>query len=181
MPPVCNFGFGLVMALCAALAAPPAAAQWVAVGRWAQGSDFRFVAPGTWMVLQEDGAVSISAEGGNHVGRLTFHCGADDPAGRLWFDLYYGDALARTPAPLPWPSGERVTLVIDNQPFALEVDYHPDDRAWSAEAPLTRRFLDAFAWSQRLDILNRAGEVVTSYGMTNSGAAREAVWRRCGL
>lgn len=159
--------------------ATPADAQWVAVGRWAQGDGFRFVAPGTWMVLAEGERVTISAEGDNHVGRLDLWCRADAPAGGLRFSGYYGEGLQRTHGPLPWPSGEAVVLMVDGRRFERVLRYDPLGRDWSAEAAIDPALLDALSNGSALELRGSDGGLVTRLGLSGSGAAREALRRVC--
>lgn len=163
------------------VSAPPAAAQWLAVGRWGTEDNFRFVPPGTWMVLQEDGGVEITAEGDNNQGRIELTCSADAPAGTLRFSLYFGDALDESALAPVEPRRQIVTLAIDGQRFERVFDYRPLDRDWVAEEVLETPLLDAFAWGTRLELLNKEGERITAYALTGSGAARQAVRRACGI
>lgn len=163
------------LALAVLLALPlPAAAQWVAVGRWGSEANFRYVAPGTWMVLNDAGTTTITAEGDNHSGRIEVWCNAEAPAGRLRFSGYYGEALTRA-------DSEAVRLVIDGQSFERRLAYQPLAREWLATGVLDSALLDAFAWGSRLELLNAAGERVTAYALNGSGAAREALRRGCRL
>lgn len=163
------------------LSAPPAAAQWLAVGRWGTEGDFRFVAPGNWMVLRNDPGVEITAEGDNHQGRIELTCDPESPRGTLRFSLYFGDALDESALADVEPRRQTVTFVIDGQRFDRIFDYRPLDRDWVASDVLDSDLLDAFAWGSRLELLNKEGERITAYALNGSGAAREAVRRGCGI
>lgn len=166
----------LLVAATLLVSALPAAAQWVAVGRWGTPEAFRYVAPGSWMVLAgaAAGTVEISAEGDNHVGRLVLRCDPRAPAGEAVFSQYYGDALALE-AETP------VELRIDGQGFARAFRYDPAARLWRAPGPLDAAFLDAFAQGRRMELVTGAGTLVTRYRLSGSGAARAALQRSCGL
>jgi hypothetical protein len=156
-----------------------AQAQWLAVGRWGTERHFRFIAPGTWMVLQQDGWVEISAEAENHDGRLTFRCNAETPGGQMEFSGYFGDGLDRPtdPASLDLP----VTFVIDTQRFDQTVTYAAADRLWRASGPLNADMLDALSWGSRMVLQTEAGTPVAEFRLNNSGGARAALRRTCGL
>ena len=167
--------------LALALSAPPAAAQWLAVGRWGREGDFRYVPPGHWMVRQQDGRVEITAEGDNHQGRIELTCGPETPAGTLRFSLYFGDALDDSALAEAEPRRQTVTFAIDGQRFDRVFEYRARDRDWVAAEVLETPLLDAFAWGTRLELLNKEGERITAYALNGSGAARSAVRRACGL
>ena len=127
----------------------PAAAQWIAVGRWGGERDFRFVPPGTWMVQEDAGAVTVSAEGEHHRGRLEFTCSASEPAGQLRFTAYHGDALTPSGAPA---QGDAVELVIGAQRYARVLTYREDQRDWVGDAGFEAGFLEAFAAGQQMEL-----------------------------
>ena len=162
------------LALFFALTALPAQAQWQGVGRWGSEQSFRFVAPGTWMVLQSGQTTQITAEGDNHSGRIELWCSPDAPAGHLRLSLYYGDALGLS-------ENEPVRLSIDGQNFERTLRYRPADRDWVAADVLDDEMLDAFAWGQRLELVNAAGARITAYALNGSGPARAALRRTCGI
>ncbi len=171
----------LAASIAAAVALPgmPAAAQWVAVGRWGDPGDFRYVVPGTWMVQAgSNGAAEISAEGDNHVGRITLWCRRDPAENGVRFSHYFGDDLHH-------PAEERViepvTFVVDGQSFAGEFEFLPQDRLWVETGGLDSALLDAFAWGTQLELRNEAGDLVTRYWLNNSGGARAALRRACGI
>jgi hypothetical protein len=161
--------------------AAPAAAQWVAVGRWGTEGNFRYVAPGTWMVLQRDGGVEVTAEGDNHQGRIEMLCGTDLPEGQMRFSGYFGDALEESVMAPAGAGQQPVSLVVDGQSFERMFHYRAEARDWVAEDALDASLLDAFAWGSRFEILNAAGERVTAYSLNGSGAARSALRRACGI
>lgn len=164
-----------VLTLFLALATPlPALAQWQGVGRWGSEQSFRFVAPGTWMVLQQGDSVQITAEGDNHSGRIELRCTRDAPAGQLRLSRYYGDGLGLS-------DSEPVRFAIDGQSFERTLRYRPADRDWVASDVLDTALLNAFAWGTRLELLNAAGERITAYRLNGSGAARAALQRTCGI
>ncbi|MCB1388942.1 MAG: hypothetical protein KDK12_07355 [Rhodobacteraceae bacterium] len=171
----------VLAALALVLSALPAAAQWVAVGRWGAEGNFRYVPPGTWMVLQQDGQVEITAEGDNHQGRIELTCDGERPGGTMRFSGYFGDALDESALSDVEPHVQSVRFVIDGQSFDRTFRYRPDARDWVADDVLEPGLLDVFAWGQRFEILNKEGERVTSYGLSGSGAARQAVRRGCGI
>ncbi|HPD94053.1 MAG: hypothetical protein H6900_16140 [Rhodobacter sp.] len=164
--------------LAAGLGGLPAAAQWVAVGRWGEPDNFRFVAPGTWMVWTAGrDAVEVSAEGDNHDGRLTFWCRPDAPEGGIRFSQYFGDALP------PGPEGkdQPVVLVVDGQRFERVLAYEPAGRQWQVSGGLEQDFLEAFGWGTRMEVQTPSGTLVTRLGLNGSGTARSALRRACGL
>jgi len=166
--------------LFAAMAAP-AQAQWLAVGRWGTDANWRYVQPGTWMVLEEGSdAVSVTAEAENHDGRLAFSCRreATGTGGDLTFDLYFGDAL---PRPTVSTGPQTTTLRIDGREFGTDLAYDPVTRSWHGAAVLQTEILDAFGWGSSLDLVNTAGDTVSRFRLNNSGGARSALRRVCGI
>ena len=164
-----------VLTLFLALATPlPALAQWQGVGRWGSEQSFRFVAPGTWLVLQQGDSVQITAEGDNHAGRIELSCSRDAPGGQLRLSRYYGDALELS-------DHELVRFAIDGQSFERSLRYRPADRDWVASDVLDAALLNAFAWGTRLELLNAANERITAYALNGSGTARAALQRTCGI
>lgn len=159
----------------------PAQAQWIAAGRWGDQNGFRYVQPGTWMVLTQGSAVEMSAEAENHQGRLTFSCDAGQPQGRMVFDLYRGRGLYASMYSRAQPGIESIYMVIDGQSYAGEVEYRPNDRHWVATGILTPQFLDALAMGIRMEMLNAAAEPVTSFRLTGTGAARRVMAQLCGI
>ena len=164
--------------LVSVLAGFPAAAQWVAVGRWGEPEDFRFVAPGHWMVWSPArDTVEVSAEGDNHDGRLTFWCRQDASDGGIRFSHYFGDTLA----PAGGEAAQTVALVVDGQRFERRMTYDPAGRLWQTAGGLGQDFLDAFSWGTRLEVQTDTGALVTRLGLNGSGTARGALRRTCGL
>ena len=169
----------ICVAMGAVLASVPAAAQWVAVGRWGDPDNFRYVPPGTWMTWAAGAdSAEISAEGDNHVGRITLWCRRAPAEGGVRFSHYFGDDLRHPPQ-----EGvvEPVTLVIDGHSIAGQFEFLPQDRIWVEAGGLDSALLDAFAWGTQLELRNEAGQVVTRYRLNNSGAARQALRSRCGI
>ncbi|MCB1394829.1 MAG: hypothetical protein H6898_16880 [Rhodobacter sp.] len=170
----------LALAALMLVTALPAQAQWLAVGRWGTDGSWRYVQPGTWMVLQENGgeAVSVSAEAENHDGRLEFWCRREAAEGGLVFDFYFGDALNR-------PEAEKepqiATLQIDGQTFDTALSYDPEARNWHDSGALRRELLDAFSWGSSLELVNAAGDTISRFRLNNSGSARSALRNTCGL
>jgi hypothetical protein len=160
----------------------PAFAQWVAVGRWGNESNFRFVAPGTWMTLDTGfSGFEISAEGDNHVGRLTFWCRPDMQGGGLLLTQYLGPNLRQTLRDPAQVESETVTFVLGERRFDFALDLIEWERSWTANDILTREFLDAFGRANRLELRNADDEVVTGFRMNGSSAALSALRRRCGI
>lgn len=160
----------------------PAAAQWVAVGRWGSESNFRFVAPGTWMALDTGpSGFEISAEGDNHVGRLTFWCRPDMQGGGLLLTQYNGPDLRQTPRDPALVESETVTFLFGDRRFDLDLDLIAWERTWTAQDVLTREFLEAFGRANRLELRNASDVSVTSFRMNGSSAALSALRRRCGI
>lgn len=152
----------------------PAQAQWIAAGRWGTAESFRYVPPGTWMVLTEGATASASAEGEHHQGRIELQCGPGVPAGRLSLSAYRGGALTGA-------GSQPVRLVIDGEPFDRVLHYRPEQRDWRDEGGLEPGFLDALGSGARLEVLNAAGQRVTALRLNGSGAARATLRRVCGL
>ncbi len=173
-----------VIALC--LSITPAAAQWIASGRWGSESNWRYIVPGTWMVQRHDNPaqpVSIHAEGANHVGRIALWCDPTAQTSALRFDAYRGSAL-RQPAATPDTTEaatitEPVIFEIDGQAFQRSLTYDATQRLWTATDVLDAAFLDAFSWGTRLNLRNAAGEDITGYLLSGSSSAREALRRAC--
>ena len=159
----------------------PAQAQWIAAGRWGDETGFRYVQPGRWMVLERGGRVEMSAEGDNHLGRLTLSCDAGNPRGRMIFDAYRGPGLAESVLSPEQPGRESVTLLIDGQPFSGTFEYRPNDRYWLADGGLTPEFLDALAGGLGMEMRDSSGESVTRFRLSGTGAARATVARLCGI
>lgn len=160
----------------------PVSAQWVAVGRWGSESSFRFVAPGTWMALDTGpSGFEISAEGDNHVGRLTFWCRPDMQGGGLLLTQYLGPNLRQTLRDPGLVESETVTFIVGERRFDFALDLIEWERTWSAQDVLTRKFLDAFARANRLELRNAGEDIVTSFRMNGSSAALSAMRRRCGI
>ncbi|WP_417627591.1 hypothetical protein [Pararhodobacter aggregans] len=159
----------------------PVPAQWLAVGRWGSEGNFRYVRPGTWMVEQQAGGVSISAEGDHHEARIELSCDAGSPARRLRLSGYRGDALDESALAQQEPRQQALSLVLDGRAFELMVDYRPATHDWLAVEAPGPEFLDALAMGSRLEILNTQGVRVAAVGLSGSGAAREAVRRACGI
>ncbi|MCL4675131.1 MAG: hypothetical protein KJZ59_03680 [Pararhodobacter sp.] len=182
MPSLPNRLVALAVVTGCSLSALPAAAQWIASGRWGTETNWRYVVPGTWLVQRNDDAarpVSIHAEGDNHVGRIEFWCDPQSGASGLRFGAYRGDALRQPAVPEPVKPSETVALVIDGQRFERLFEYDAAARTWTASDALDAGFLDAFSWGSRMDLVNAAGEAITGYRMNGSSAAREALRRAC--
>ncbi|WP_334193191.1 hypothetical protein [Pararhodobacter sp.] len=159
----------------------PVTAQWLAVGRWGSEGNFRYVRPGTWMVQQQEGGVSITAEGDHHEIRIELSCDAGTPARQLRLSGYRGDALDESALAQQEPRQQALTLALDGRAFELMVDYRPVTHDWLAVEAPGSDFLDAFAQGSRLEILNKQGVRVAAVGLNGSGAARAAVRRACGV
>ncbi|GAB4273613.1 MAG: hypothetical protein Kow0013_27570 [Pararhodobacter sp.] len=169
-----TFAFGIAAST---VLAGGALAQWIAVGRWGSEDNFRSVVPGTWMVLQRDDWVEISAEADNHDGRLTFQCSADNPGGSLRFERYFGSTLPRPIAPDdPHVS---VALVIDGERFEQIVSYSPGERSWAATGTLASPLMDAFSFGSRMELVTGSEETVARFRLNGSGTARAAIRRIC--
>lgn len=168
---------GLFAVLATAL---PASAQWIASGRWGTETNWRYITPGTWMVLRSDNPTqptSIHAEGANHVGRIALWCDPQTQASNLRFDAYRGTALVQTLGALV--TEEPVIFDIDGQAFERRFSYNAAQRAWVASEVLDAPFLDAFSWGAQLRLRNAAGDEITSYRLNGSSAAREALRQTC--
>lgn len=171
-----------VLSVCAALMMSPlpASAQWIASGRWGTEGNWRYVVPGTWMVLRSDNVtrpVSIHAEGANHVGRIALWCDPEARTSEMRFDAYHGEALHQ---PITGDTApERVTFEIDGQSFERSFSYNAMQRFWVARDVLDAPFLDAFSWGNQLQLRNAAGDEITRYRLNGSSQAREALRRTC--
>ena len=160
----------------------PAHAQWIASGRWGTETNWRYIVPGTWMVLRQDNTnqpVSIHAEGANHVGRIELWCDPETQASALRFDAYRGAALRQPAASTAETVTEPVIFDIDGQTFEHQFTYDPTHRLWTASGVLDAPFLNAFSWGTRLQLRNSAGDEITSYRLNGSSQAREALRRTC--
>ena len=168
------------LVLLSATLAAPAAAQWIAVGRWGTEQSFRFVPPGTWMVEQDSTHTSISAEGDHHDGRLTLTC--PDAAGRvhLSFSHYYGTAMSLAAVRLAGMTRVPATLAVGDQAFVLHLDQSADAREWSVTLT-TPEVLDALGQGRHLELRTMDGQRVTRFGLARASAAREALHRACGI
>lgn len=180
MPVLCRPAARVLVCALLALPAPPALAQWIAVGRWGSEQSFRFVPPGTWMVLEEDGRTSISAEGEYHDGRLTLSCTAEPGSAVLVFSHYHGAALNEAEVRLSGIPRVAATLAVEDRAFVLHLDQSLIAREWSATLP-TPEILDAMAGGRWMELRLASGERVTRIGLGRAAAAREAVRQGCGL
>lgn len=165
------------LALAMLLALPtPATAQWIAVGRWGSDQSFRFVAPGTWMVLSTNAGVEASVEGDNHVTRLTLACQPGDSAARVVVSRYFGYDLPRE-------DGARANflLALDDHRIDLTVVWSDAADGWVAEGALDTDTLSRFSWANRLRLLDAGETELATYRMNGTSAAREALRRRCGI
>lgn len=158
-----------------------ASAQWLAVGRWGSGDRFQFVAPGTWMVLQQDDRVEISAEGDNHVTRLTIGCRAGDAAAWVELSRYLGHALPRPIDPLEPAATVEIVLDIDDHRIGLPVTYSRAHQTWRAEAALDSEALPPLTWGRALTVRAPDDSVIATYRMRGTTPARDALRRVCGL
>ncbi|MCB1405505.1 MAG: hypothetical protein KDK01_04395 [Rhodobacteraceae bacterium] len=172
----------LAAAIGCSLSALPAAAQWIASGRWGTETNWRYVVPGTWLIQRSDDPaqpVSIHAEGDNHVGRIELWCNPETRGSALRFGAYRGDALHQPAAFEQEKTSETVAFVIDGTRFERLFEYDAAARIWTATDVLDADFLNAFSWASRMDLVNAAGEPITGYRMNGSSAAREALRRSC--
>lgn len=154
----------------------PALAQWVAVGRWGTEQSFRFVPPGTWMVLSDASGAEISAEGDNHVTRLTLACQPGDTAARVEVSRYFGYDLPREEG-----AQTRFLLVLDDHRMELDFTWSEERQAWVSQGALDADTLAVFGWANRLSLLNGAEAQIAQYRMNGSTAARDALRRACGI
>lgn len=176
-----NLARWLPCALAALLAMPlPAAAQWIAVGRWGTEQSFRFVPPGTWMVEQDSRRTLISAEGDHHDGRLTLTCPEGPGTIRLSFSHYYGTAMNLAAVHMAGMTRVPATLAVGDQSFVVHLDQSPDAREWNATLT-TPEVLDAIGQGRHLDLRTMDGQRVTRFGLARASAAREALRQGCGL
>lgn len=169
----------------AALTLQAASAQWIAAGRWGTEARWRYVVPGTWLVLRPEAGVrdtvSIHAEAENHDGRLALWCRRDVPGGGLVFERYFGDLLQRPDGAAQDVTSQSAALVVDDRAFDIALEYHPVERQWTALNVLEGGFLDAFGWGSRMDLVNASGETVAQFRLNGSGGARSALRQGCGL
>lgn len=174
-----SFPCPLALAALVVATALPAQAQWLAAGRWGTDANWRYVQPGTWMVLEQGSdAVSVTAEAENHDGRLAFSCRREAVGGDLTFDLYFGDAL---PRPMVATGPQSAMLRIDGRDFGTDLAYDPVTRSWHGAAVVGADLLDAFGWGSSLDLVNATGDTISRFRLNNSGGARAALRRVCGL
>lgn len=174
----------LIVAFAFCLTSLPAAAQWVAPGRWGTADTWRIVVPGTWLVLRSERPtepVSIHAEGDNNVGRIEMWCDPVAESSAMRLTAYYGNALRYPVARKAGDPAEPVVFIIDSQRFDRAVTYDFAGRQWLAQDMLDAPFLDAFAWGTRMELRNAADELVVSYRLNGSSAAREALRSVCGF
>ena len=179
LPPSLVFALG-AMAVC--LSATPAAAQWIASGRWGTEARWRYIVPGTWMVQRQDSPtrpVSIHAEGANHVGRIALWCDPTSQTSALRFDAYRGSALRQPAVTEAATITEPVTFLFDGQSFERSLTYDAAQRLWTATDVLDADFLNAFSWGARLQLLNAAGDEITTYRLNGSSNARESLRQTC--
>lgn len=166
-----------LLALAALLALPtPAPAQWLAVGRWGSEQNFRYVAPGTWMVLNTDSSAEASADGDNHVTRLTLSCRRGDSAARVELSRYFGYALPRSTA-----EPTSFLLVLDDIRIELDAVWSEGAQGWVAETALDSDALSLFRGARALNVLGPDQSTLATYRMNGSTAMREALQRRCGI
>ena len=167
----------LPCAMAALLALPaPAAAQWVAVGRWGSEGNFRYVAPGTWMVLPTETGAEVSADGDNHVTRLTLVCEPGAAAARVELTRYFGYALPRDPA-----TQAKFLLVLGDVRMELDATWSDAIEGWVAEDAMGPDTLSLFSWANQITVLDADEAALATYRMNGSSAAREALRRRCGI
>lgn len=161
----------------------PAFGQWQGPGEWGTPGNIQLIEPGTWMVSYSDAgsqrSVSASAQGMNYTGTLEFWCRRDDPAGGLMFWDFFGSALKIVPESHPEETDQDVVFDFDGQRFRLTFTYIPWERVWLEQGMLSAQFLEAFASSRRLEILNLSGDTVTEFGLTGTRKAWDAMRQVC--
>lgn len=161
--------------LCATLAAP-APAQWLAVGRWGSEQNFRYVPPGTWMALTTDTGAEISAEGDNHVTRLTLACERGETAAQVELSRYFGYDIPREEG-----AQARFLLVIEDIRMQLDFVWSEAAQAWVSLDAFDSDTLALFGWANRLHLLGADEADLATYRMNGSTAALGTLRRACGL
>lgn len=158
-------------------------AQWQDAGVWGQEGNAQFVEPGTWMTVFSDVAgqrvIRATAQGQVFVGTIEFWCRRDMPRGGLKFWNFFGSALERPPSNHPETTEQPVWFYFDNTRFQVTLTYTPWEGVWTANGVLDPRFLEHWASSRKLEIVNAAGDTATVFGLNQTRAAREKMAQVC--
>lgn len=161
----------------------PAAGQWAGPGQWGPEGNQQFVEPGTWVTVFSDAAqeriIRATAQGMNFTGTIEFWCRRDLANGGLRFWNFLGSALQRVPEDHPDTIEQTVRFNFDDQSFRVGLTYIPWEGVWTAFGLLNADFLEAWASSENLEILNLSGDTVTIFGLDGTRAARNKMRQVC--
>lgn len=161
----------------------PASGQWAGPGQWGQEGNQQFVEPGTWITVFSDAAqeriIRATAQGMNFTGTMEFWCRRDLPTGGLRFWNFFGSALQRVPEDHPETTEQAVRFKFDDQSYRVVLTYTPWEGVWTAFGLLDADFLEAWASSNKLEIMNLSGDTVTIFGLAETRAARNKMEQVC--